>query len=304
MIIDCHIHAGELGLHYPKWWIDQLYRSFGSNAVQWAGGRPNMTVGERLVAQMDDLGIDMMCIMTSDHRRVYADVKGPYAPNDYLLKVRDEAPGRFALTCSVDPLRDLYESVQEIETCAREGFKACKLYPTYDHFYPADQRLDPIYEKLLEHDMLLQIHMGWTPCQNAPMKYQMPYLLDEVAAKFPKLRVLISHMGWPHYEECMALIAKWDNLHADIAYWAWFGPEYVLKVMKQFERLCGYDKLVYGSENSHTVAGLEMMRGLKATAEGLGLEPVAEADMDRIMWKNAARLWKIKTNPPADKAQA
>lgn len=43
------------------------------------------------------------------------------------------------------------------------------------------------------------------------------------------------------------------------------------------------------------------MRGLKATAEGLGLEPVAEADMDKIMWKNAARLWKIKTNALAAK---
>jgi predicted TIM-barrel fold metal-dependent hydrolase len=295
MIIDCHIHAGELGLHYPKWWIDELYRAFGSNAVQWTGGRPNMTVGERLLAQMDDLGIDMMCIMTSDHRRVYADAKGPYAPNDYLLKVREVAPERFALTCSVDPLRDLYEAVQEIDKCAREGFTACKLYPTYDHFYPADERLFPIYEKLIEHDMLLQVHMGWTPCLNAPMKYQMPYLLDDVAAKFPEMRILIAHMGWPHYEECMALIAKWENLHADIAYWGWFGPEYVLKVLKQFGRLCGFDKLVYGSENSHTVVGLEMMRGLKNTAGQLGIEPIPDADTEKIMWKNAARLWKIES---------
>ncbi len=292
MIIDCHIHAGEIGKHYPKWWVEELYRSWGG-MPQWDGGRPNMTVGERLVHQMDELGIDMMCIMTSDHRRVYANDKGPFTPNDYLLEVRATAPERFALTCSVDPPRDPYEAIQEIDKCAKEGFSACKLYPTYDHFYPGDERIFPIYEKLIEHDMLLQIHMGWTPCQNAPMKYQMPYLFDDVAMRYPEMRTVISHMGWPNYEECMALIAKWENLHADFAYWAWFGPEYVFKILKQFGRLCGYDKLVYGSENSHTAPGIEMMKGMGATARELGAEPIADADMEKIMWKNAARLWKI-----------
>jgi hypothetical protein len=47
-----------------------------------------------------------------------------------------------------------------------------------------------------------------------------------------------------------------------------------------------------------------MMRGLKTTAERLGIEPVAETDMDKIMWRNAARLWKIKTSALADKAPA
>jgi hypothetical protein len=29
MIIDCHVHAGELNKHYPIWWIDELYRVWG-----------------------------------------------------------------------------------------------------------------------------------------------------------------------------------------------------------------------------------------------------------------------------------
>ena len=64
MIIDCHVHAGELGKHYPVWWIEELYRVWGG-VHQWTYDRPDMSVGERLVYQMDRLGIDMMCIMTS-----------------------------------------------------------------------------------------------------------------------------------------------------------------------------------------------------------------------------------------------
>ena len=70
MIIDCHVHAGELNKHYPIWWIEELYRVWGG-VHQWTYDRPTMSVGERLVYQMDQIGIDMMCITTSEHRRVY-----------------------------------------------------------------------------------------------------------------------------------------------------------------------------------------------------------------------------------------
>jgi uncharacterized protein len=294
-IIDCHIHAGQLGTHYPKWWIDELYRTWGG-AYNWAYGRPNMSVGERLLFQMDELGIDMMCIMTSDHRRVYAHEKGPFAPNEFLVEVRDMAPDRFALTIGIDPLRDLYESLNEIERCVKEwDFRACKIYPTYDHFDPRDERLFPIYKKLIDLDIPMQVHMGWTPCLNAPMKYQQPFLMDDVAARFPELKVIVSHLGWPWTDECMALIAKWENFHADIAYWGWFGPEEVLKTIKKFGRLCGYDRLLFGSENSHTHMAPDMMRNINDVADKVGVDPVSQDDLDKMLWKNTARLWKIDT---------
>jgi uncharacterized protein len=69
----------------------------------------------------------------------------------------------------------------------------------------------------------MQVHMGWTPCKNAPMKFQHPYLLDDVGARFPDLKVVIAHVGWPWVEECLAVVAKWENFHVDFAYWGWFG---------------------------------------------------------------------------------
>ena len=300
MLIDCHVHAGELGKHYPDWWMAELYRVWGGLKQYSDSKAPeaeSLTLGERLVRQMDQAGIDLMCIMTSDHRRVYSDRLGPYTPNDYLLEVQAAAPDRFALTCSVDPLRDVYESVQEIERCATQlGIKACKLYPTYDHFDPRDRRLEPIYEKLVELDMTMQIHMGWTPCCNAPMKFQQPHLLDDVAQSFPTLRIVVAHMGWPWIEECMALVAKWEHVHADIAYWGWFGPRKVFESLKLFGRLCGFDKVVYGSENAFTAFAPDMMRSLNKQAAIVRDDPIAQADMEKIMWKNAARLWKIDTS--------
>ena len=44
MLIDCHIHAGELGKHYPEWWIKELYNAWGG-IRQWAYGRENKLAG-------------------------------------------------------------------------------------------------------------------------------------------------------------------------------------------------------------------------------------------------------------------
>jgi hypothetical protein len=296
VLIDCHVHAGEIGTHYPKWWVAELYRVWGGDN-KWAGKRSNMSPGERFVDQMDELGIDMMCIMSSDHRRVYADVVGPYTPNDHLLEIRDVAPERFALTCGLDPLRDLHGSIRELEQCVKQwGFRACKLYPTYDHFDPRDEVLHKVYEKMIELDVPMQIHMGWTPCLNAPMKYQQPYLLDDVCRRYPELKIVVAHMGWPWVDECIALAAKWENVHADIAYWAWFDREFVFQSVTRFGQLCGYDKLLYGSENSHTDVGPSMMLGLNDVAKKLGKDSIPQSAMDQMLWRNTARLWKIDTS--------
>lgn len=304
MIIDCHVHAGKLGEHYPEWWVKELYRVWGG-VDRWAAGRRKLDVGERLLRQMDEHGIDKMCIMTSDHRRVYPNRKGPYTPNSFLREVRKSAPDRFVLTCGLDPLRDVFEATEELERCVKEwGFSACKLYPAYDHFDPRDERLFPLYEKIIELDIPMQVHMGWTPCTNAPMKYQHPYLLDDVALRYPGLKVVVCHLGWPWVDECMALIAKYENVHADLAYWGWFTPEENLRTILRFGRLCGYDKLLFGSENSHTHMAVELMMGLGEEADRLGLPRIPDGGFEQIMGKNTARLWKIQTRGPVKQGKA
>jgi predicted TIM-barrel fold metal-dependent hydrolase len=63
--------------------------------------------------------------------------------------------------CRGSPLRSSQISSSEIERCVKQhGFNACKLYPSCDHFDPRDERLDPIYKKLVELDVTMQVHMG------------------------------------------------------------------------------------------------------------------------------------------------
>lgn len=293
MLIDVHIHAGEVGEHYPEWWISELYRFWGSKKFRMDGDQGD-SPGERLLKTLDAAGVEKACVMSSDHRRVYVDRKGPFTPNDFVAEVVATDPRRLFGTCSVDPIRGPFEAVQEIRRLVRDhDFRCVKLYPSYDHFYPADESCWEVYRAALDLDIPVQFHMGWTPCVNAPMKYQLPHLLDEVGIRFPDLKVVVAHLGYPWVEECACLLAKHENFHADLAYWGTFPADKILKHLTDFRILCSFDKLLYGSENSHTRTFPSIIRNLNERAEENGYPAIPDGDMEKIMWRNAARLYNI-----------
>ena len=65
------------------------------------------------------------------------------------------------------------------------------------------------------------------------------------------------------------------------------------QTVKRIGDLCGYDKLCFGSENSHTHMAVDMFQSFGDVARKLGVDPISSENMEKIMWKNTARLWKI-----------
>jgi predicted TIM-barrel fold metal-dependent hydrolase len=273
--------------------MDELYRPFKKLDTS---SRFVKTPVERIINDMDKAGVDKACLMASDHRRPYPyDSLPSYTPNEYVAKIVQEYPDRFVGTASVDPIRDPYGARQELEKCVKEwDMRAVKLYPTYDHYYPTDELVMPIYEKAIELDIPVHIHMGWTPCVNAPMKYQQPYLLDEVGIKYPKLKVIVAHLGYPWVDECICLIAKHQNFHADLALWGALPPETVLNAMHKFDNLCGLDRLLYGSENPWITSFVKTMKNINKIAQKRDLPKINDEDMNKIMGENAIKLFKMK----------
>jgi microsomal dipeptidase-like Zn-dependent dipeptidase len=74
-------------------------------------------------------------------------------------------------------------------------------------------------------------------------------------------------------------------------------PEMTFQTVKRIGDLCGYDKLCFGSENSHTHMAVGMFQNFGEVAKKLGVDAISSENMEKIMWKNTARLWKI--NPKA-----
>lgn len=307
MIVDVHVHVYQAGLEWninTGWFMEEIYRPWRwiydeyGNRIERPTTRPLGSI-EALLGSMKEAGVDKALIMTSDHRRTsYSkEYRCPYTPNDYTAKLIKEYPDKFIGMCGLDPIKDPVQQLELMEKCIVEyGMKAVKLFPTYGHYYPADERLCPFYEKAIELDIPITFHMGWTPLINAPMKYQMPHLLDEVGIKFRELKVIVSHLGYPWVDEGIALVAKHPNFRACLSYWITLHPEFILETLLKARDLVGLDRVFFGSEYPICAQSyyVKMFKNLNYFAERRGLPRLCQEDIDGILGNNAAVFLKIK----------
>jgi predicted TIM-barrel fold metal-dependent hydrolase len=141
--------------------------------------------------------------------------------NDYMAalvaKYSDDLFGMAAVNPrfrGVDWARD--ELTRAIEQL---GLTGLKLYPMYDHYAPNDPEVGmPIFERAMELDIPVMVHMSTTPVRDAPLQLGWPVLLDDVARRFPSLRMLVCHAGFPWTDECIALVGRHENLYMDVSY--------------------------------------------------------------------------------------
>ena len=289
--VGIHIHLAEIPDQVPQWWAEELYRPFGLEFPP--------TNGKAAVELLDQAGVDVGCAMVADYRWTTHHPGHPsehemLISNDYVAGEVRKYPDRLVGVASVDPLRDPQGAVLELERCVKElGMRALKLYPTYNHFYPADERLFPIYEKAMEIDIPVHFHMGWTPLINAPMKYQDPVLLDDVGIQFRSLKVVVAHLGYPWVDQGICLVAKHPNFYCDMAYWAGFGSEVLYQASLKLKSLNAIGRVLYGSENVCTTVFPEVYRRVNETASKLGLPQITDEEMAGNMGGNAAKIYKI-----------
>ncbi len=298
--VDVHLHTGNVGEHISPCMFHELRKPFLNRAL--GPDEPEGDVEEArrdrtLIDDMDVGGIDIGIVMAGDFRRSHPEEDmSYYVPNDFVAELVEEYPDRLVGCGSVDPIRDPGQAAKEVDRCVNElGMKSIKLYPTYNHFSPDDPTVYPIYEKAVEHDIPVQLHMGWTPVKTASMDYQAPELLDEVGRQFPDLKLVIAHMGYPYWETTITLLGKHENFYTELSGWGWFGQRKILRMLHVFGSICPYEKLMYGSENPFLRDFPDQMRSIREAAEEHGYEPISEDDLEGIMGKNAARLYDINT---------
>ena len=308
MRIDVHVHVGEVPNHIPVWWGQELYRPW-KYTYDADGKRRERPVTrepvrpETLLRDMEEAGLDRACIMAYDFRRASPgpEKPNPHVPNDYVAGLAREHPDKFIAIAGIDPMRGIAEALDELDRCINElGMKALKLMPTYCHFDPGDPYVYPLYERAIEYGIYVQFHMGWTPSVNAPMKFQPPHLLDPVGIRFPEMKVIVAHTGWPWWEEGVCLVAKHPNFHAEMAYWCTLPPETLLRALLMCRDLVGLDRVLYGSEYRLCIPKnfMATYERINETANRLGLPEIDREDIENILGNNAARLLGLMETAP------
>jgi len=308
MIIDSHAHVSEKTWASPKFLeevIEPAVRASGAavpDTVYEGTDIPAMMEGYRAAG----VATVMLYAVAPREPKLYGrdpatrEISGAHVPNDYIAEVHRRYPDQTLPVMAVNPRYEGATVLGEMERCVREfGARAVKLYPTYNHYSPDDRELCwPIYQKALELGIPVIVHQSWTTLVDAPMRYQRPAQLDDVARDFRELVLICCHFGVPWIEEAMCLVGKHTNVYVDTSYWATIEePEIVLRHLLRCPRFgCTYDRILWGTDFPVTTPGesLALFREtLPALAARLDLPPLPADGLDLMLGGNAARIYGL-----------
>lgn len=278
MIIDVHVHPG----FYADICEDKDRVNRRKKAMGWDLMSPFPL--ELVYAQMDYAKIDKLVLLASDLTTITGE---EVISNDEVASIVRKDPLRFIGFASVDPHRE--DALEVLDYAFGElGLMGLKLHPSKQKFYPNDPKLFPIYEKCLQYNKPITFHAGMSWQPDAPMKYAQPINFEEVAIRYPQLRMNLAHFGFPWVVDTAALILKYPNVYADTAGVYMDSPEQFFDQI--FTKLMGpfwvdhnlADKILFGS-NSPRFRPARIRRGLDS------LE-LSTSTREKILGKNALKF--------------
>ena len=211
----------------------------------------------------------------------------PPDSNDYVAEIVGKYHDRFIGFASVDPWKG-EAAVQELERSITDlGLKGLKLHPIHQAFFPNDTRFYPLYQACSELGAPVLFHTGFAAAGagmpgggGLKLKYAAPIPgIDDVAADFPDLTIIMAHPSWPWVEEQIAVALHKPNVFLDLSGWS---PKYIPEILIREASTRLSDKVLFGSDFPY----LSPDRWLR---EFNGL-PVRDEVRPKILLENARRV--------------
>jgi predicted TIM-barrel fold metal-dependent hydrolase len=226
--IDTHVH-----FNIPAW-VDDAMGPYRPSIARYFGR---------------SLKADSLDAMADHYRRlgIHAVVLGwdaetatgrPPLPNELVADAVRRHPDVFTGFGSVDPYRP--DALSRIRAVRDLGLKGLKIHPTLQAFDPGAPEFLEYFAEAARLDLPILSHAGTSGVgagepggQGLRLDVASPMKLDPVAARFPTLRILLAHVGWPWHLEAIAMALHKTNVFIDISGWKYkYLPPEVLREMR------------------------------------------------------------------------
>jgi predicted TIM-barrel fold metal-dependent hydrolase len=210
----------------------------------------------------------------------------PPVPNEEVAEAAAANPDVLIPFASVDPFRGKAGVARARRLVEEYGVRGFKFHPSIQGFHPNDRMAYGLYEVIEETGTVALFHTGQTGIgAGVPggggirLKYSNPMDVDDVAADFPHLKIILAHPSFPWQDEALAVATHKPGVHIDLSGWS---PKYFPPQLVHYANTLLQDKVLFGSD----YPVLTPDRWL-ADFDKL---PVKESVKPKILKSNAARL--------------
>ncbi|MFH8570952.1 amidohydrolase family protein [Streptomyces sp. NPDC017993] len=173
-------------------------------------------------------------------------------PNEEVAEAAAAHPDALIPFASLDPFRGKAAVRQARRLVTEYGVRGFKFHPSIQGFFPNDRLAYGLYEVIEETGTIALFHTGQTGIgAGVPggggirLKYSNPLYVDDVAADFPHLKIILAHPSFPWQDEALAVATHKPGVHIDLSGWS---PKYFPPQLVHYANSLLQDKVLFGSD--------------------------------------------------------
>lgn len=221
-----------------------------------------------LLSSVDKGCIDKVVVLPIANKPEHARLNSWYAQ----LREKSEKIIPFG---SVHPEND----PKELDSFPSLGLKGIKFQPNAQLFYPYEERMFKFYQKAQELDLIVVFHAGDEE-GGVKGEYSQPESFVKALKSFPKLKIVLPHLGGFRTWDKLDLVLGYENVYYDTAHLPRvIDDELFLELINKI----GIEKVVFGtdfpwSDHQEDKEHMEKLLGSEA---------------QKIFWENPKRLLSL-----------
>lgn len=228
--------------------------------------------------------------------------------NEWGCEVGRRFPRLIPFSCIAKELGDAKDIVAEVELRASQGAKGIKMHPGMFSLFPDDEEMWPAYEKCQELGLPILADSGLWPVSHVLVEYPSPVVVPghgagidyaepknwaRVLEAFPRLTVILAHLGSAWWDERIELAQKYPNVFFDTSQ-GFSAPDRIPysphrglaeeDAVRVFRKI-GVERILFGTDFPAIA--------LQPQLEQLLRLPLSDEEKRVILSKNAKRILRI-----------
>lgn len=266
---------------------------------------------DQLVAWWKEMGITKVVAMGQAMYRIWNTDMG----GDYIQEAYARYPDFIIPFTSVEPIDQINRFNQPAfdqfeDDVMNRRVRGVLFTPPCGHYNANDKTVYPFYQLAQKHGIVVQYHhsaMSGCPPYFAPMRYYMMENLNDVIMDFPRMKIVVEHMGYPKSDDLFVLMANSDHIYTDMSMqydremtMAWLlvkAREYgVLNRIMFASDFVSSNNYPFSADPTQEVRKYisKIKTGYNEINKRCGWPLLSEEEIEGILYHNAARLYDFE----------